>query len=137
MWDWLTSRPSTDDVINGFSITAAVIFGVFFLLAAIYAARPHTPPLGRAHSRRFLQRAGMVLGWIAGIGLFFLLIRMLQINPATLGLPFWTVLTLIALGVALVVILLESGKDRAAKALHRAGHRPAQLQRRPVRKAHR
>lgn len=137
MWDWLTNRPSNDDVINAFSVTAAVVFGIVFLLSAIFTARPHTSPLGRTYSKRFIQRAGTVLGWISGIGLFFLLIRLLQINPATLGLPFWITLTLIALAVALVVIVFESRKDREAKALHRAGHRPSQLQRRPVRKARR
>jgi hypothetical protein len=135
MWSALTSVPESGDVINMFAVVSMLIFGLVFLLAAVFSARPWTPPLGEMYSRRFIRRSATILGWIAGIGLFFLVIRLLQINPLTLGLPIWTMLTLIALGIALVAIGLSSRRDREIRRLNRSGRPASKLKRRPVRKA--
>jgi hypothetical protein len=136
MWNALTSVPEAGDVIDVFAVVSMAIFGLVFLLSAIYSARPWTPPLGDAYSRRFIRRSATLLGWISGIGLFFLLIRLLQINPISLGLPIWTLLTLIALVAALIFIGIQSVRDREIRRLNRSGHRASKLTRRPVRKAH-
>ena len=135
MWSALTSVPEAGDVLNVFAVVSMLIFGLFFLLAAIYSARPWTPPIGEIYSRRFVRQSATILGWISGIGLFFMLIRILQINPATLGLPIWTLLTLIALAAALVMIWFTSRQDREKRRLNRSGHRASAVTRRPVRKA--
>ncbi len=134
MWETLTSRPASDDVLNTFAIVSALIFGIVFLLSAVYSARPWMSPVGQTYSRRFVQRAGMVLGWISGIGLFFLLIRLLQIDPATLGRPIWIALTLLALVAAVVWLVPQAASDRETRQRNRAGHRPSQLSRRPAKR---
>jgi hypothetical protein len=132
--DWLTTRPTGDDVLNLFAIVSLAVFAIVVLASGFYSARPWAPPFGERHSRRFIQRGATMLAWPAGLGLFFLIIRLLQIDPATFGRPIWIVLSWIALVVTLVALALLAPKDREAKRLRKAGHRPSQLSRRPVRR---
>lgn len=132
--DWLTTRPTGDEVLNTFAIVSLVVFALVLLAAGFYSARPFAPPVGPAHSRHFVTRAATLFGWASGLGLFFLIIRLLQIDPATFGRPIWIVLAWIALVVTAAVVGYLSPKDREAKRLRKAGHRPSQLSRRPVRR---
>lgn len=133
--DWLTTRPTADEVLNPFAIVSLVVFAIVLLASGFYSARPWAPPFGPAHSKRFVGRAATLLGWPAGIGLFFLIVRILQIDPATFGRPIWIVLAWISLIVTAIVIAIMSPKNREAKRLRKAGHRPSQLSRRPVRRS--
>ena len=135
MWSALTSVPDGNDVINTFSIVSMLVFGLVFLLSAVYSARPWTPPLGEMQSRRFVRRSATLLGWISGIGLFFLLIRLLQINPISFGFPIWTLITMFALVAALIYVGVASNQDRETRRKNQAGHRAGQVSRRPVRRA--
>ena len=132
--DWLTTRPTGDDVLDTFAVVSLVVFTLVLVVAGFYNARPWAAPLGDSFSKHFVRRATSMLGWPAGLGLFFLIIRFLQIDPATFGRPIWIVLSLIALMVAAIVIAMLAPKDRELKRLRKAGHRPSQLARRPVRK---
>jgi hypothetical protein len=134
MMDWLTTRAASDDVLNLFAVISLAVFALVLIASGFYSARPWSPPLGEPFSRHFVRRAANLLGWPAGIGLFFLIIRLLQIDPATFGRPIWIVLSWIALLAALIVVAFIAPKDHAAKRLRKAGHRPSQLARRPVRK---
>lgn len=133
MWNTLTSVPEAGDVFNVFAVVSMVVFGVVFLASAVYSARPWTPPLGNVYSRRFIRHSATILGWVAGIGLFFLLIRLLQINPITFGLPIWTLITLVVIIIALIYVGITSVRDRQNRRLNQAGHRTGQVKRRPVR----
>ena len=132
--DWLTTRPTGDEVLDTFTIVSLVVFSIVLLASGFYSARPWAPPLGQPFSKHFVRRATTLLGWPAGLGLFFLIVRLLQIDPATFGRPIWIVLSWIALAVAIVVLAVIAPKDRELKRLRKAGHRPSQLARRPVRK---
>lgn len=132
--DWLTTRPSSDEVLNAFAIVSLVVFAIVLLTSGFYSARPWAPPVGEPFSKHFVTRAATMLGWPAGIGLFFLIVRLLQIDPATFGRPIWIVLSWIALVVAVIVVAMLAPKDRELKRLRKSGHRPSQLARRPVRK---
>lgn len=134
MWNELTSVPDSNEVLGPWSIAALVLFSLVFIAAGFFSARPWARPLGEHYSRRFVERWTRILGWISGVGLFLVIIRYLQINPVGLGLPIWTVMTLAALGMAIIVMTLTSAADRAARRLHKAGHRPSQIARRPVRR---
>lgn len=133
--DWLTTRPTADEVLNPFIVVSMVVFAIVLIASGFYSARPWSPPFGTAHSKRFVGRAAMWLGWPAGLGLFFTIVRLLQIDPITFGRPIWIVLSWVALIVSVVVIGMQAPKDREAKRLRKAGHRPSQLERRPVRRA--
>jgi predicted transporter len=132
--DWLTTRPTADEVTNAFAIVSLVVFAIVLIAAGFYAARPWAPPFGEAFSRSFVTRAANMLAWPSGFGLFFLIIRLLQIDPATFGRPIWIVLSWVALIVAVGVIAVVAPRDRHAKKLRKSGHRPSQLSRRPVRR---
>jgi hypothetical protein len=132
--DWLTTRPTGDEVLNPFAIISLAVFAIVVLASGFYSARPWSPPFGETQSRRFVQRAATLLAWPAGLGLFFLVVRLLQIDPATFGRPIWIVLSWIALIVTAGALAFLAPKDREAKRRRRAGHRPSQLSRRPVRR---
>ena len=132
--DWLTTRPTADEVTNAFAIVSLVVFTVVLIASGFYAARPWSSPVGDAFSRHFVTRSANMLAWPAGLGLFFLIIRLLQIDPATFGRPIWIVLTWITLITVVGVIAYVAPRDRRAKKLRKSGHRPSQLSRRPVRR---
>lgn len=125
MWTTLTSVPEPGEVLNAFAIVSLIVFGAIFLAAAVYSARPGTPPFGADYSRPFIKRATAVLGWASGIGLFFLIIRLLQINPLSFGTTLWVVLSWILLLLCLVYVGLTSVADRAEQRLDRPGEPPA------------
>lgn len=135
--DWLTTRPTADEVLNPFIVVSMVVFAIVLIASGFYSARPWSPPFGKAQSKRFVGKAAMWLGWPAGLGLFFTIVRLLQIDPITFGRPIWIALSWVALIVSAVAIGMQAPKDREAKRLRKAGHRPSQLERRPVRRARR
>lgn len=132
--DWLVTRPTGDDVLNPFAIVSLVVFTLVLLAAGFYSTRPWAAPLNDQFSRHFVSRAAAMLAWPAGAGLFFLVIRLLQIDPATFGRPIWIVLAWLALIAIAIATGIAAPTDRAAKRLRKSGHRPSQLSRRPVRK---
>ena len=100
-WEYMTTAPGTDDVLDIFGIVCLVIFGVGFLVSVLLfndrAKRFVQHPL----KRRLLRRAGGIGTAVFGAGLFFFGIRALQINPFTFGLSIWLWLCLLA---ALVMV---------------------------------
>lgn len=133
MWGNLTSVPDSGDVLNTFTIVSLIVFSVVFLAAGVLSARPGTPPIGTHYSRRFIKRATAILGWAAGIGLFFLLIRLLQINPISFGTPLWIVLSWLLLIGAAAYVGITSAADKETRRQNRAAGRPA-TPKRPARK---
>lgn len=131
MWNELTSVPDSDEVLSLTSVAVSCVFALVFIAAAFYSARPSAKPLGEQYSRRFIRWSTTLLGWISGAGLFLAIIRFLQINPATLGLPIWSLLVFLALIVAIVVIVVRAPADRETRRRNRARNRHS---RRPARR---
>ncbi len=96
-WDYLTTPPASDDVLDVFSIIYLVVFLAGFVASAYVYYRPWTKPFGRMFRRKVVKRACNVAMWVFGIGLFFFLIRLLQINPLSFGEPIWMWLSVVAL----------------------------------------
>ena len=140
-WDYLTTVPGEDEIFGPLSILFALVFAAGFVAASFYASRPWAPPLGQKFRKRFVARSAMILAWITGIGLFFFLIRVLQINPLSFGMRIWLWLTLLALIVALGWIASRAGAARrtaapeiAARSGNRRHVQAVNLDRRPVRR---
>ncbi len=142
-WDYLTSQPAPDEVLDAFTIIYAVVFVLGFVASAYLYYRPWTKPFGTMFRRRSVIAAAGMAMWVFGIGLFFFLIRLLQINPLTLGEPIWMWLSILA--VIVMAAIIGVNWKRGAKTgpeTTRARAASPQVQpvnRRPVRrdKAHR
>ena len=113
-WEYLTTQPATDDVLDGFTIVYAAVMILGFVIAAYVHYRPWTRPFGKLFRRRSVIRATTFAMWIFGTGLFFFLIRLLQINPFTFGEPIWMWLSLLAVAILFVVIGMSWNSSRAA-----------------------
>ncbi len=100
LWTWLNTPPAFPDVLDPFALAFAAVFTLGFLASA-YLAGPAGETLARADREANVIRHWSTVGlWLFGPGLFFLAIRLLQINPLSFGEPIWLVGCVIALLVA-------------------------------------
>ena len=139
-WDQLTTPPSSGDVLEPFAVAYAALFLAGFVACAYLYYRPWTRPFGRLFRRRSVIKATGIGMWAFGIGLFFFLIRILQIDPLTFGRPVWMWLSILDLLVFMALIALSWNRSRAeataarkAQALGRRGALPTAANR-PVRR---
>jgi hypothetical protein len=112
-WDELTTPPTSGDVLEPFAVAYLVLFLLGFIAAAYLYYRPWTQPFGRWFRRRAVIRAANIAMWVFGTGLFFFLIRLLQIDPLTFGRPIWMWLSVLAVVALVILIALSWGRARA------------------------
>lgn len=102
LWTWLNTPPALDDVLDPFTLVYAVVFLTGFVVSAWLsgsgAARLGNDPVQTAGLLHW-SNVGL---WIFGPGMFFLGVRLLQINPLSFGEPIWMAGSVIALVVAAV-----------------------------------
>ena len=141
-WDFLTSVPASDEVLSGWAILFAIVFAGGFLAASVINYRAQSPFISTYFRRRPVQQCMSLAMWIFGIGLFFFLIRLLQINPFTFGERIWmavmTVLAIVLLLWIAVQVVLATRRGPLPKAASRyspQGYHAAPT-RRPVRRRH-
>lgn len=142
-WDYLTSPPASGDVLDVFTIIYLVVFLGGFVAAAYLGSRPWTRPFGTLFRRKAVKRASSVAMWVFGVGFFFFIIRLLQINPLTFGEPIWMWLSVLAVIAMIAWIALSWSSARkaataeaAARTAHARRGKPLTKQqtRRPVRR---
>lgn len=100
--DYLTTAPASSDVLDAFTIVYLVVFLGGFVGAVYLNSRPWTKPFGTMFRRKAVRKASNFAMWVFGVGLFFFLIRILQIDPISFGEPIWMWLSVLAL-LAMVV----------------------------------
>jgi hypothetical protein len=104
-WDYLTTVPGPNEVFGPFAVVFLILFGGGFLVSLIisndWATQWFKDPVLHRMAKRW-SGFGLVL---FTLGLFFFLVRWLQINPFDLGMRLWLWLCLVAL-VALIVYIL-------------------------------
>ena len=105
-WDYLTTVPGPNEMLSPFAVIFLIVFTVGFIASTYLYYRPWQPPLGRYFRRRAIRKAMTVAMWVFGIGLFLFLIRLLQINPFTLGMRLWMVLATVAAVVMVVYFIV-------------------------------
>jgi len=113
-WKSLTTAPSSGDILQPFAVLYAIVFIAGFVVSTYLYYRPWTRPIGRLYRRKSVIRAMGAAMWVFGIGVFFFLIRLLQIDPLTFGRPFWMWLSVIAVVVLAVAIGIGSKGARKA-----------------------
>jgi amino acid transporter len=106
-WDYLTSAPPEADVLSSAAILFAIVFAGGFLLSSIISYRPRL--VSKYFRKRRVSRAAGISMWVFGIGLFFFLIRLMQINPITFGNRIWMVLMAIIVFTLIVWLLFAFG----------------------------
>lgn len=109
---WLFDRPTVENANHWLALLSLALFAIGLVASGVISTRPSLPPFGNKHTQKFAIRACTIVGWICGVGLFFGIIRLFQIDPATLGRPIWIVLTWIALIAAIGWLVYKSGEDR-------------------------
>jgi len=111
-WDYLTSTPEAGEIFGPFSALFLLLFAAGFVAAAYLYYRPWTAPVGTYFRRRTVRKASTIALWVFGTGLFFFLIRLLQINPFSFGQRIWIYLCFLAfLGIA----ALSAARFKAAR----------------------
>ena len=96
-WDYLSTKPTSNEVFGVFAISFLVIFGVGFLVSLVIYSGGGRRLLRDAVLRKMAVRWSAWVMTICGLGLFFFLIRALQINPFYFGMRIWLWLCLLAL----------------------------------------
>lgn len=136
LWTWLNTPPALPDVLDPFAIAYAAVFTLGFLAAA-YLAGPAGSTLARdTHHADAIHHWSTVGLWLFGPGLFFLVIRLLQINPLSFGEPIWLIGSLLALLIAALRFAAWRRKEYPSQfapdsqpAHQQHPHRPPQLER--------
>ncbi|MDQ3443204.1 MAG: hypothetical protein M3490_06305 [Chloroflexota bacterium] len=119
-WDYLTTTPASGDVLDAFTILYVVIFLGGFVAAAYLNSRPWSKPFGTMFRRKAVRKASGVAMWVFGVGFFFFLIRLLQINPISFGNPIWMWLSVLAVIVMIGWIAFSWSSARKAAATEAA-----------------
>ncbi len=96
-WDYLTTMPGSNEVFGAFAIGFLAIFLTGFVVSFVAYAGWADRFVKSALWRRMIRRWS---GWALALfstGLFFFVIRILQINPFTFGQRIWLYLSLLSL----------------------------------------
>lgn len=135
-WTYQTTPPASDDVFDVFTILYLVVFLVGFVVSAYLYYRPSTKPVGKLFRRKSVLKATGAAMWVFGVGLFFFLIRILQIDPLSFGEPIWMWLSVLALiGFCVIVGLNWKGARKPDPAtVGVRGRQGAPSSRRPVKR---
>lgn len=95
-WTWLSTPPGKDQVLDLFGVICLLLFVPGFVVSA-YLARPGAARLAKNPVQlagiRYCASIGL---WVFGVGLFFIGVRVMQINPLSFGEPKWLLASTIA-----------------------------------------
>lgn len=138
-WDYLTSVPGSDEIFGPWSAVFLAICAIGLIAGFLLVSRPQllwARHLMRASSAR---RWGSIFIWIFSIGLFFFVVRWLQINPFTFGTRFWLYLTMLVAIIAVVLMLIQIRFESSMIALEHEASQSARVKgihrRRPPRRS--
>lgn len=106
-WDYLTTAPGPDDVFGPWTSMYLVICALGLITGYLLLTRPRLVSSRRMLRTSSAQRWGAILLWIFSFGIFFFVIRWLQINPFTFGERIWLLLTLVSGLIALILMLVQ------------------------------
>jgi len=105
-WDHLTSVPASDDVLSIPSLLYAVVFALGFVVSSYLYYQPRAFTFTRFFRKPTIAHASLIAMWVFGIGLFFYLIRIFQINPLNFGERIWIAVMSVIAAVMLAIYAL-------------------------------
>lgn len=106
-WDYLTTAPGASDTFDPFSVTYLIVFVLGLVGSMILYNRPTMLSARRLLRRQHVRFWASVFMWIFGLGLFFFVVRWLQINPFGFGERLWLYLSLLAAIIAAALFLWQ------------------------------
>ena len=96
LWTWLFTPAAKGEVVDLFGAFWLLLFAPGYVLSA-YLAGPGADRLGKDPVQLAGIRHWASIGlWVFGAGLFFVGVRVLQINPLWFGAPIWLLGTIVA-----------------------------------------
>lgn len=106
-WDYLSTVPGPNEVFGPLAILYLIAFGIGFSLSLAIYNNQGKKVFPNPVMFRLVRRWA---GWSAvifGAGIFFFLIRALQINPFTFAMRFWMWVTVLALFAVAFLLLVD------------------------------
>jgi hypothetical protein len=97
-WDYLTTTHGQNEVFGPFAVGFLILFGSVFLLAIVFYSGGGKRLVPDPVLRRMVRKWSSIALAVTGVGLFFFLIRLLQINPFNFQMRIWLWLCLVAFG---------------------------------------
>jgi hypothetical protein len=89
VWTWLTTPPTTNEVLDPFGVMYLIVFGVGFIACAYLSGDGGERVASNAGHAAGLRHWASLGLWVFGPGLVVFGVRALQINPLALGMPIW------------------------------------------------
>jgi hypothetical protein len=97
-WDYLTTTPGPNEVFGPFAIGFLILFGATFLISLVLYSGGGRRLVPDPVLRRLARKWSSIALAVTGVGLFFFLIRILQINPFNFQMRIWLWLSLLTYG---------------------------------------
>jgi hypothetical protein len=110
-WDYLTTTPGPNEVFGPFAIGFLALFGTTFLVSLVLYSGGGKRLIPDPILRRLARRWSSIALAVTGVGLFFFLIRILQINPFNFQMRIWLWLSLLAFGLMAVYFAIDYIKN--------------------------
>src|SRR4029434_7456509 len=96
LWTWLSTPPGKNEVLDLFGTLCVLLFAPGFVLSA-YLTGPGADRWAKDPIQFVGLRYWATIGlWVFGAGLFFIGVRVLQINPLSFGAPIWLIVSILA-----------------------------------------
>jgi hypothetical protein len=114
-WDYLTTRPGENEVFGPFAVLYLIAFAIGFLASIIVynggAKKLFPNPVLHRMARKWSAYAMIIFG----LGLFFFVIRALQISLLTFEMRIWMWLSILSVGALAIYIIYDYQKHYASK----------------------
>ena len=115
-WDYLSTVPGQNEVWGPFAILYIAIYGIGFVVSVVLYNGGGRSLFPNHVMYRMLKRWSSWALLVFGAGLFFFVVRALQINPFTFAMRFWMWVTVLGL-VALAALVALDFQRRYVSAL--------------------
>ena len=124
-WEHLTTRPASTESLDALTVGSLIVFAILFLILAALALWPRRWGLQRRLGRIRYGRWLSVGAWIAAFGLMGLIVRLMQIDPFTLGRPIWQLIAMLVMFVwVLALVWMIRGEPARVKTVNVPTRRP-------------
>jgi hypothetical protein len=110
-WDYLTTTPGPNEVFGPFAIGFLILFGTTFLVSLVLYSGGGKRLIPDPILRRMARKWSSIGLAVTGFGLFFFLIRILQINPFNFQMRIWLWVSLVAFGLMVAYFAFDYIKN--------------------------